>query len=117
MGVRSYLMVFCITLSLTSISSRADELIMPDNWRIPPEGLVRDEKAAISIARAVWISINPELAQNFATDEIWQSYMIAKLDGDVWIVEPRPNPNVIRGGVRIALSKIDARILNIYWWQ
>lgn len=117
MIVRSNLVILCAALLLISAKISAEEIIMPDNWRIPPEGLVRDERAAITIARAVWVSINPKLAQNIGTDEVWQSIMVAKLDGEVWIVEPRPNPNMLGGGVRIALSKKDARILNMYWWQ
>lgn len=102
---------------LASVSSCANERSKSGDWSPPVGGVVRDGKAAISIARAVYFSMSPELSGQGGTEEIWQNNMVARLEGDVWVVETPSDPNKLSDGVRILLSKIDARIVGFYRWQ
>jgi hypothetical protein len=108
---------FIAAFLLASVSSCANERSKTDAWQPPEGGVVRDGKAAISIARAVYFSMSPELSGQIGTEKIWQDNMIARLQGDVWVVETPSDPNKFSDGVRILLSKIDARIVGFYVWQ
>jgi hypothetical protein len=83
----------------------------------PVGGVVRDGKAAISIARAVYFSMSPELSGQIGTEEIWHNNMVASLVGNVWVVETPSDPSKFSDGVRILVSKVDARITGFYVWQ
>jgi hypothetical protein len=108
---------FVAALLLASVSSCANERSQSGDWRPPPGGVVRDGKAAISIARAVYFSMSPELSGQIGTEEIWQKSMVTRLEGDVWVVETPSDPNKLSDGVQILLSKIDGRIVGFYVWQ
>lgn len=87
------------------------------DWKPPADGVVRDSRAAISIARAVWISMNPKLAQGIGSEEVWQSGMVAVLHDGVWEVSSKMKPNEIGGALFIYVSQKDARIVDIYLTQ
>lgn len=75
----------------------------------PSEGVIRDKVAAITIARAMWVSMNPSL--QVSSEEDWQKHVVAHLDGSVWRVsEPLP-PNSIGGTWEIDLDARDGSFL------
>jgi hypothetical protein len=108
---------FTAAFLLVSVGSCANERPKTDVWHPPEGGVVRDGKAAISIARAVYFSMSTELSGQIGTEEVWQDNMIARLEGDVWVVETPSDLNKFSDGVRILLSKTDARIVGFYVWQ
>jgi hypothetical protein len=78
-------------------------------WAPPPEGVVRDGAAAISIARAIWISLNPGLPK--ASEEVWQIEMVASLRHGIWHVEQKPLPRgSLGGGLVMEISRADGRV-------
>jgi hypothetical protein len=80
-----------------------------DEWSPPSGGVVRDSVAAISIARAVWISINPSLPKS--SEEVWQKTMDASLAGGVWHVRQKPlGKDYIGGGLVMNIEATDGRI-------
>jgi hypothetical protein len=117
MSIRFCQSAFFAAFLLAFVSSCANERSKPVDWSPPVGGVVRDGKAAISIACAVYFSMRPELSGQNGTEEIWQNSMIARLEGDVWVVETPTDPNKFSDGVRILLSKLDARIVGFYVWQ
>ncbi|MDR6290503.1 hypothetical protein E9232_003029 [Inquilinus ginsengisoli] len=100
----------------TATNAGADELSAASNWQLPSDGVVRDGRAATSIARAVWFS-STGIDPSGSSDEIWQNGTVAKLVGDIWVIETKREPNTISDGVRILISKTDGRILGIHVWQ
>lgn len=93
-----------------------DELSGAESWQLPPGGVVRDRRAAVSIARAVWFSTTG-IDPSRSSDEIWQEGTDTRLQGDVWVIETKKEPDTIGGGVQVLVSKIDGRILGMYAWQ
>ncbi|MGK9232079.1 hypothetical protein KXS07_13515 [Inquilinus limosus] len=93
-----------------------DELSSADSWRLPPGGVVRDRRAAVSIARAVWFSTTG-IDPSRSSDEVWQNGTTAKLEGGVWVIKTKRGQGTIGGGVQVLVSKVDGRILGIYAWQ
>jgi hypothetical protein len=85
------------------------------DWHPPPEGMVRDGKAAITIAWAVWISSNP--GWNIGSEADWQKDMQATLDNGVWEVTERTDSSMIGGGLFIDIAQSDAHIVRIYLTQ
>jgi hypothetical protein len=86
-------------------------------WQPPSEGVVRDGKAAIAIARAVWLSMNPSISARVGGEEIWQSDMIATLQDGVWEVTNKMSSTDIGGALFIYISQRDGRIVGIYLTQ
>jgi hypothetical protein len=74
---------------------------------VPESGFVPDEAVAISIAQAVWLPI-------YGKDVLEEERpFVAKLTGDVWIVEGTL-PKDFRGGVLIAeISKKTGKVIRI----
>jgi hypothetical protein len=85
-------------------------------WPSPPAGVIRDKAAAITIARAMWVSMNPSL--QVTSEDNWQRHMVAHLDGNVWRVrEPGLPPNSIGGRWEIDLDARDGRFLRAFGIQ
>src|ERR1700744_5564166 len=114
-------LVLAILLLLPSIGSAA-EPSLPNwvtaaggaPWRAPKEGVIRDEKSAIGIARIVWLSMNPDIAARIGSESVWQTEMTATLRDGVWEVKRRSRPGELGGGLVIYISASDARILGIF---
>ena len=85
------------------------------HWSAPKEGVIRDGKAAISIARLIWLSMNPDLRGT--SDEAWQTGMVASLQNGIWHVVEKLPKGAIGGGVEIDLSQSDAKVTGIYLTQ
>ncbi len=86
-------------------------------WTPPDDGVVRDSKAAISIAHAVWISMHPNLADRAGSEELWQTIMIGRLRDGVWEVTSRRVGAGIGGGLFFYIAKSDGQILSIVLTQ
>lgn len=85
-------------------------------WHPPKKGVVRDSKAAVSIAHAVWLSMNPDL--QIGDENAWQSGMTASLHNGIWHVAEKPlSHQELGGGLEIDISKRDGRITGIYLTQ
>lgn len=88
-------------------------------WHPPVMGVIRDGKAAISIARTVWISGHPDLEGRIGSESVWQRDMQATLHDGVWEVtaKPNPDPNVIGGALFIYIAQSDGHVVGIYLTQ
>ncbi|GLQ99113.1 hypothetical protein [Dyella mobilis] len=108
----------CIWLVLFAALFCADASLAKENswWSPPPQGVIRDKVAAISIARAIWTSMNP--SRDEPSDEEWQGNMIAVRDGNIWRVSERKLPaGSIGGGLEIDLDARDGRVVQIVFTQ
>lgn len=107
--------IFFISFFAHASVSLAGTLQKPQ-WHPPERGVVRDAKTAISVARLIWFSINPELGRS--DDLTWQSGMIATSENGVWKVVQKPSPKGhIGGGLEIDISGYDGRVVGIYLTQ
>jgi hypothetical protein len=85
-------------------------------WTPPPGGVIRDKVAAISIARAIWVSLNP--GSQIPTEQGWQEGMDAVRVGNVWQVTEKPLPKgSIGGGIEIDLDARDCHVVQIVFTQ
>lgn len=85
-------------------------------WQPPKNGVVRDGKAAITIAHTVWQSMNPGL--HISSDEDWQRHMIVSLHDGIWKVAEQPlGKNEIGGGIWFLISQKDGRVVGIHLTQ
>ena len=69
---------------------------------------VRNQEAAIIIARAVWLSKHPELENE--SEAAWLKNYKAELWDGAWYVS---RPNAGRGGLEIRIARRDGRLLDI----
>lgn len=85
-------------------------------WRPPPQGVIRDKEAAISISRSIWFSMNPRFKKS--SDEFWQKDMEAQLIKGIWRVRQKSvGPNSIGGGIEIDLDAKDGKVVRIIFTQ
>ncbi|RUL77501.1 hypothetical protein [Dyella choica] len=85
-------------------------------WSPPPEGVIRDKVAAISIARAIYFSMNPSLEKS--SEKVWQDGMNAERHGDIWKVQQKALPaGSLGGGLEIDLDAKDGRVVQIIFTQ
>jgi hypothetical protein len=81
-----------------------------------PRGVVRDRVAAISIARAIWFSLNPNLPRT--SEETWRKEMTASLSGGIWHVEQKPlDKNSLGGGLVMEIRERDGKVTMIMMTQ
>lgn len=83
-------------------------------WQPPPEGVVRDEWAAIEIAHAVWFSV--WRARPVPDVKLWQKDMRATLKDGVWEVTA-PVQTSVGGSLFVFISQRDGRVLNVSMTQ
>ena len=81
-------------------------------WVPPADGVVHDARAAITIARAVWQSMNPDA--KMGSDADWQQSRMAVLHDGVWQVVYKTDPDY---GLIILVSQRDGRIVDIFMGQ
>ncbi|HEX3808697.1 MAG TPA: hypothetical protein VHW02_03260 [Rhizomicrobium sp.] len=114
-----------IWLSLFQPALSAESPHLPDwiiksqlQWQPPPGGVVKDGRAAISIAHAIWASQFPTHFARIGTDADWQTNMMATLRDGVWEVTGKPTEGgSVGGGLFIYISQQDGRILGVYLTQ
>ncbi|HTJ64685.1 MAG TPA: hypothetical protein VL899_12840 [Alphaproteobacteria bacterium] len=107
MNTRTFRAVAAMAFLLAAPVSLAD---MPDNpWHPPAKGVVRDPRAAIAIAHAVYLSLNPETDEATNDEKSWQSMMTATLTKGVWQVVQKNGEGTV-----FNISQRDGRILDIY---
>ena len=111
-----FVLLVAASAAFLPLASIADDTT-PLEWQPPLEGVVRDAKAAITIARAIWFSIHPDFEKNQEVVEFWKYNLEAELKGDVWIVETKSSKADLDGGVGFLISKKDGRIIKLYGWQ
>ena len=112
--------VLIFFLCLLAPSANAEDEKLPkwvtDNvpaWQPPQDGLVRDSHAAITVAHAIWVSANPEIADKIGDERTWQRDMIATLNDGVWEVTSPMKSGEVGGSLFIFIAKKDGRVLNI----
>jgi len=102
--------VLCLLFVNVSASAEAYK------WHPPKAGVIRDAKTAISVARLLWFSINPDIKPH--SDKEWQSIKIATLHNGIWRVDDLPlGPGMIGGTLEIDIAKSDARLVGVYLTQ
>jgi hypothetical protein len=113
-----FLAIF-FSLVSNAFGSPVDETLPPwitsngPQWIPPDGGVVRDPKAAITIAHAIWISLHPNLLSRAGSDEDWQRVMGATLRQGVWEVAAKERDHSVGGGLFIYVAQKDGRILSI----
>jgi hypothetical protein len=94
-----------LALSLTCSAASGEEPKLPkwvtdsgSSWQPPRGGVVRDGRAAITIAHAIWLSLHPDLRDRMGDENAWQKIMAATLSDGVWQVTAARNSNDVGGG-------------------
>jgi hypothetical protein len=97
-----------IAFMLSGTLARADDM-PPEPWHPPAKGVVQDQRAAITIAHAVWLSMNPDTDKETGNEAAWQSMMKATLTKGVWEVVEKKDEGLV-----FDIARRDGRIINIY---
>src|SRR5689334_9470091 len=83
-----------IALTLAATLAAADEM-PPEPWHPPAKGVVQDARAAITIAHAVWLSMNPDTDSETGNEAAWQSRMKATLNHGTWEVVDKKEEGLV----------------------
>ncbi|HWC63911.1 MAG TPA: hypothetical protein VG501_09830 [Rhizomicrobium sp.] len=80
-----------------------------------PRGPVHNARAAILMARKIWISLYPAEAAKAGSEKTWLAEEKATRDGDIWEVGPRtPSPAAIGNGLIFRIASDDGHMLGYY---
>jgi hypothetical protein len=80
-----------------------------------PRGPVHSEKAAILMARRIWINLYPLSAAKAGSEAKWLAEEKAAQDGDMWEVMPKnPGPGAIGSNMQFRISSADGQMLGYY---
>jgi hypothetical protein len=80
-----------------------------------PRGPVHNEKAAILMARKIWISLYPDSAAKAGSEKTWLAEESATRDGDMWEVGPKhPSPAALGSGLVFRISSEDGHMMGYY---
>jgi hypothetical protein len=80
-----------------------------------PRGAVHTERAAILMARKIWMSLYPDSAAKAGSEKAWLAEEKATRDGDMWEVGPRtPSPASLGSGLVFRISSADGHMLGYY---
>lgn len=109
--------VILVFATMMFICSCAAQSAKPIVWSPPVGGVVRDARAAVAIARIIWLSIHPELEAKIGSEAVWLEHMHAELYGDIWEVATKMKRGEIGGGLYIHISRTDGRIVDIQLTQ
>ncbi len=88
-----------------------------DGWRPPSRGVVSDKEAAIRVARALWMAMNPDLGQKIGAEDLWLKEMDATLQGSVWQVRTRTKEGELGGNLYLYISATDGKLLGTHLTQ
>jgi len=100
---------FTLILMLLPVIGAAADAMPPEPWHPPAKGVVQDARAAITIAHAVWLSMNPDTDSATGNEAAWQSMMKATLNKGVWEVMEKKEEGLV-----FEIAQRDGRILDIY---
>ena len=102
--------LFCIAIALCLFSQNSKGITMREISYMPEEGIVTNEKCAVTIAEAV-------LSDVYGAAEVkWQKLLVAILEkGDIWVVSGTfPKRKNLLGGVAyIKIRKKDGAVLGM----
>jgi hypothetical protein len=80
-----------------------------------PRGPVHNEKAAILMARKIWINLYPVSAAKVGSEAAWLKGEKAELDGDMWEVSPKaPGPDALGSGLVFRIASVDGKMMGYY---
>src|ERR1700734_4485409 len=73
-----------------------------------PRGAVPTARAAILMARKIWISLYPDSAAKAGSAQAWLAGETAARDGDMWEVGPKmPGPDALGSGLVYCIDAKD----------
>jgi hypothetical protein len=80
-----------------------------------PRGPVHNQRAAILMARKIWISLFPDQAVKAGSEKAWLAEEKASRDGDIWEVSPKNlSPTALGSGFTFRISSDDGRMVSYY---
>lgn len=80
-----------------------------------PRGPVHNEKAAVLMARKIWINLYPISAAKVGSEAAWLAGEKAIQDGDMWEVSPKnPGPNALGSNMVFRIASADGQMLGYY---
>ena len=84
-------------------------------WAAAPRGPVHNEKAAILMARKIWLNLYPLSAAKAGSEAAWLTSEKATRDGDIWEVGPKsPGPDAIGSNITFRIAAADGKMLGYY---
>ncbi len=96
-------LLLCAALPMASANAQA------------PRGSVHSEKAAILMARKIWINLYPISADKVGSEAAWLAGEKATRDGDLWEVGPKtPGPGAIGSNITFRIASADGKMLGYY---
>jgi hypothetical protein len=92
-----------LTLSLTAAEASA------------PRGPVHNERAAVLMARRIWLNLYPLSAAKVGGEAAWLAGEKATRDGDMWEVAPKnPGPDALGSNLVFRIAAEDGKMLGYY---
>lgn len=80
-----------------------------------PRGPVHNAKAAILMARKIWLNLYPLSAAKVGSEAAWLADEKATQDGGMWEVGPRnPGPNALGSNLVFRIAAEDGQMLGYY---
>jgi hypothetical protein len=80
-----------------------------------PRGAVPTARAAILMARKIWISLYPDSSAKAGSAQAWLAGETAARDGDIWEVGPKtPGPDALGSGLVYRIDAKDGHMLGFY---
>ncbi len=80
-----------------------------------PRGPVHSEKAAILMARRIWLNLNSLSAADVGSEAAWLAGEKATQDGDVWEVVPKnPGPNALGSNIVFRIAATNGMMVGYY---
>ena len=80
-----------------------------------PRGPVHSEKAAILMARKIWLNLYPLSAPKVGSEATWLASEKATRDGDMWEVGPKnPGPGAVGSNITFRIAASDGKMLGYY---
>ena len=92
-------------------------LVLPSTgtFAAAPRGPVHNEKAAILMARKIWINLYPMSAAKVGSEAAWLAGEKAIRDGDMWEVSPKnPGSDALGSNLVYRLAAADGKMLGYY---
>lgn len=90
-------------------------LASPEAQAAAPRGPVHSEKAAILMARRIWLNLYPLSAATAGSGAAWLAGEKATLDGDVWEVSPKaPGSNALGSNIVFRIAATNGMMVGYY---
>jgi hypothetical protein len=82
---------------------------------VAPRGPVHNAKAAILMARRIWINLYPMSAAKVGSEAVWLASESATQDGDMWEVAPKnPGADALGSNLVFRIAAADGQMLGYY---